>query len=458
MEYRIILDKPHTKEALVQALTLWLRNVAPVKAKPSPLGKISHSTRTQPLRKLPTLGSTGQHYKVLAPAHDIFSSHQMMAFGGVTIAPGLHLQQTSKLGQQRGHFFLLSSHDLLIIRDPSMFYRWVPLRFNWVNALPSHLLRLTPPVMSSPMSGINVGASSLPIRLPLNDIASKRLTEKLLMAAAVGFEHLPGHLADQVAVIWNQLNTPLGWSTMIAIAVALLLFGEPIALILAAAGAAMALFDLLTQVIDLFRQYYEAAEAAKTQPDIDKAGALFGQALAKGLFDLVDLFFSARQALRAEAAVVRMVQQGHYTPGALLVMLEEVLAKWNRRRMSGQGILVPVMGELPPTTSPNPATTGPGGLLNGPKPRNVPMEGSPKGQGKQGRRPTDDKLKGGKKKSRDKDYGVKDPDFWSWWHRDGKREYGNQDMTRGMMDEVYDDWISRDKPTGQGDKLNKPNR
>ena len=63
---------------------------------------------------------------------------------------------------------------------------------------------------------------------------------------------------------------------------------------------------------------------------------MFGQALAKGLFDLVDLFFSARQALRAEAAVVRMVQQGHYTPGALLVMLEEVLAKWNRRRMSGQ--------------------------------------------------------------------------------------------------------------------------
>ena len=62
------------------------------------------------------------------------------------------------------------------------------------------------------------------------------------------------------------------------------------------------------------------------------------------------------------------------------MVLEEVLAKWNRRRMSGQGILVPVMGELPPTTSPNPATTGPGGLLNGPKPRNVPMEGHGPGE------------------------------------------------------------------------------
>lgn len=83
---------------------------------------------------------------------------------------------------------------------------------------------------------------------------------------------------------------------------------------------------------------------------------------------------------------------------------------------------------------------------------------TPRSQGKQGRRPSDDDFKGGKKKRRDKDYGIKDPAFWSWWHRQGKKEYGGQDLTDDMMKEVYADWVARGRPSGGGDKWNKPRR
>jgi len=58
------------------------------------------------------------------------------------------------------------------------------------------------------------------------------------------------------------------------------------------------------------------------------------------------------------------------------------------------------------------------------------------------------KFKGGKKSTRDKDFGIKDKDFWNWWHRDGKKAYGGEDITDDIADEVYKDWIDLGKPKG----------
>ncbi|MBO0930515.1 hypothetical protein [Fibrella aquatilis] len=463
MEYRFVQDAPHSKEALVHAVNLWLRNVAPTKAKTGSVSRFTYAKPALKARPQPkAVGSTTQLYKVLAPSYDIFSSHQMRAVGRVTLQPGLHLEQLGELGKRSAHYFLLGRHDLLVVQDPSLFFSWKRLPFHWDRPLPSTMGKLIPPMaaprISSPISGINVAASTLPLVMPVGDVASMSLTEKLLMAAVIGFERLPGKVGDELLAVWHKLNTPLGWSTMIAIVVALALFGEIIAVLLAATGAALAIYDLMTQVLDLFRQYYEAADNARTPADIRAAGELFGKAVAKGLLDIIDLFFSTRQTIKSVGRLSEMVAQRAYTPGFLLIWIEEVLQAW-RRRMGGgnQLIPVPIAGELPRPRRPNPGSGHPGEALPGPKPRNLPTEGTGTG-GKQGRRPTDDNLKGGKKKQRDKDYGVKDPNFWSWWHRDGKREYGGQDMTKEMMDEVYEDWLSRGKPTGRGDKLNKPNR
>lgn len=163
------------------------------------------------------------------------------------------------------------------------------------------------PYISSPLSGINVVASSLPIVISVGDIGSMDQTEKLLMAAALSFRHLSSHVGDEPWVVWNKFNTPLGWSTMIAVVVAVALFGEVIAVLLTATGAALAISDLMTQVFDLFRQYYEAASNARTQANIAATGGLFGKALAKGLLDTIDLFFSTRQTIKSVGRVARIV-------------------------------------------------------------------------------------------------------------------------------------------------------
>ena len=68
---------------------------------------------------------------------------------------------------------------------------------------------------------------------------------------------------------------------------------------------------------------------------------------------------------------------------------------------------------------------------------------------------TADKFKGGPRSKRDRDFGIKDVDFWSWWHEGGgKKEYGGQDLTSEMKNEVYEDWEERGKPTAN--KRNKP--
>jgi hypothetical protein len=76
----------------------------------------------------------------------------------------------------------------------------------------------------------------------------------------------------------------------------------------------MAIFDLLTEVLMLFKEYYDIASQAQTQADIDRAAAVFAKACAKGLIDLVDIFFSVRSALRS----VAVVAESGWRPGVWL--------------------------------------------------------------------------------------------------------------------------------------------
>jgi len=56
-------------------------------------------------------------------------------------------------------------------------------------------------------------------------------------------------------------------------------------------------------------------------------------------------------------------------------------------------------------------------------------------------------FRGGEKKNRD-DWGkyTKEKDFQRWWHRQGKEEWGGQDIEPGQLDDVYQYWLDLRKP------------
>ena len=56
-------------------------------------------------------------------------------------------------------------------------------------------------------------------------------------------------------------------------------------------------------------------------------------------------------------------------------------------------------------------------------------------------------FRGGKKKNRDNWYGYNDKNFQRWWHRQGKAEFGGEDIDNAeQAKKIYEYWISLGKP------------
>ncbi len=64
------------------------------------------------------------------------------------------------------------------------------------------------------------------------------------------------------------------------------------------------------------------------------------------------------------------------------------------------------------------------------------------------------KFRGGKQKSRDRDFGINDEAFWEWWHRGGGKEaYGGENIgSKKEADEIYEDWKQQGRPKGSKSK------
>ncbi len=58
-------------------------------------------------------------------------------------------------------------------------------------------------------------------------------------------------------------------------------------------------------------------------------------------------------------------------------------------------------------------------------------------------------MKGGSQKQRDRDFGIKNRDFWNWWHKDpnGKKAWGT-DLNEKILNEVLEDWKNLGYPKG----------
>ena len=54
-------------------------------------------------------------------------------------------------------------------------------------------------------------------------------------------------------------------------------------------------------------------------------------------------------------------------------------------------------------------------------------------------------FRGGKKSQRDQWYGKNNPNFKEWWHREGKKVYG-QDLNENNIEQIYQEWVDLGKP------------
>lgn len=62
-------------------------------------------------------------------------------------------------------------------------------------------------------------------------------------------------------------------------------------------------------------------------------------------------------------------------------------------------------------------------------------------------------FRGGKKKDRDRWYGINDKEFQKWWDREGKELWGGTDINSSdMATEAYEDRIESGKPNANGGK------
>jgi hypothetical protein len=63
----------------------------------------------------------------------------------------------------------------------------------------------------------------------------------------------------------------------------------------------------------------------------------------------------------------------------------------------------------------------------------------------------DNRLRGGKIRRRDRDYGLSGrpeyEDFWRWWHRVGKKRHGGTNIQdRAEAEERWNEWESEGRP------------
>ena len=68
-----------------------------------------------------------------------------------------------------------------------------------------------------------------------------------------------------------------------------------------------------------------------------------------------------------------------------------------------------------------------------------------------GRQPRDrskgrTRFRGGRRRKRDKTYGIDDPWFWRYYHRKRKPELGGTDGTKADIMAAYHDYLAQNKP------------
>lgn len=345
MEYRIITTQPTSHDAIVAAVTHWLRGgshrpgIGHTGYPQQPFRPASLLQTNQFNTARPGVGVTARMPSPFetalrsAPTASPFDSHQLQTTGEIAIGPTLHLRQTGQMGYRMLHYFVLNNYDMLVMEQASLHARWVRLPANW----------------NRQISYATIGAqvSIQPVLATRLDVAHMSEGEKLWEAIKRGTAQLPQESAELVRSIF----TPTGIAIMLLIAAAVVLGGELVALGAVIFGASLGLWDLVTNVFDKVRRFYTTAVNARTEQDLDRAGELLAEAVLAGGLDVLDIFCAPAALGRLRA----LARGGTISPRVIWAFIEERYQLLTARRGGGGGRVTnrPRGADAPPANMSN---------------------------------------------------------------------------------------------------------
>ncbi|WP_198409040.1 deaminase [Fibrella aestuarina] len=225
----------------------------------------------------------------------------------------IRMRRISEMGKGQVHTFIYNERELLIVRQGNLHHQWVQLKHSWETT-----------------QGLQAVQAVQPKPANLSE------WDRLKLAMASGIRQLPGQVVETVQKIIDSLLTWQGMLLIVAVTAIFVLGGE-IALILM---GAVAVYDLLMNVLPLLVEFYHKAIAAKDQAEIDAAGKLFAQAILRGGLDVIDILFAGGAVRR-----LTVLGGGRITARAVWVYLEERIGLLVARLQKGAGKLQQVMRE-----------------------------------------------------------------------------------------------------------------
>ena len=303
MVYLILKSGIIDKEAIAATVKDWLR--------PYPVRKNAPSrAMIGPPAPPPSAAiAASRRPHTVSPATNPYSSHQMLTRGDLYLSPKISLRQTGQTGKEQVHSFILDDYDVLVIRQAGLHHQWIHLKTAWSKS-------------TTQLQAVPASHTANP--------ASQTEWGRLQLAMASGVRQLPGHLVDTVQQIVKSLMTWQGILLIVAVTAVFILGGE-VALLLM---GAVAVYDLLMNVLPLLVEFYHAAIKATTTKQIDEAGAIFAKALLRGALDVIDILFAAGAYKR-----LLTLGGGQLTFGGVIAYLSERVQVLMNRMRQGTGNL-----------------------------------------------------------------------------------------------------------------------
>ncbi|MEZ0611148.1 polymorphic toxin type 15 domain-containing protein [Fibrella sp. WM1] len=312
MEYKLILSGPVNKRTVENAVIDWVRK--------HPQGVMATSgSRGLTSQSMPVPQNRQQqapaHSPALAPQRTQTRVYGPPAPAGLEQALSSHIRmrRISEMGKSQVHTFIYNERELLIVRQGNLHHQWVQLKHSWETT-----------------QGLQAVQAVQPNPANLSE------WDRLKLAMASGIRQLPGQVVETVQKIIDSLLTWQGMLLIVAVTAIFVLGGE-IALILM---GAVAVYDLLMNVLPLLVEFYHKAIAAKDQAEIDAAGKLFAQAILRGGLDVIDILFAGGAVRR-----LTVLGGGRITARAVWVYLEERIGLLVARLQKGAGKLQRIIQE-----------------------------------------------------------------------------------------------------------------
>jgi hypothetical protein len=224
------------------------------------------------------------------------------------------------------HLFVLGDRSVLTVQQQGYHHQWSHLGQSWHKPL---LVAHPPALLPADITSTLVQQA---LQHSASAVSQMSAWQKLLWAAMEGCRTV-----NLGTAIWEDVIKPMlnGETAAVLLGIVVLCaipyVGEVVLVLLMGA----AIYDLVTRVAGLFKQYYETAIQATSYEGLQRAAKYFSSAIIGGLLDLLGLIAGGTALTR-----IRLLRaQGRLTVGAWLEAMSEWGQQLARRLRSGGKML-----------------------------------------------------------------------------------------------------------------------